>query len=103
MITEPDYSAIDRAVEKVIAKHECMFRVNMSLRAMAKNPTDYSGTALIATCGAYDYSCARSGLDDPIIIDAEPIFYGSVAAKGFISSVFSKVNLATRLVKLKFF
>jgi len=32
MITEPDYSAIDRAVEKVIAKHECMFRIEMIAR-----------------------------------------------------------------------
>lgn len=28
-ISAPDFSAIDRAVEKVIAKHECLFRIEL--------------------------------------------------------------------------
>lgn len=32
MIGDPDFSSVDRAVEKVIAKHECMARIEAIVR-----------------------------------------------------------------------
>jgi tetrahydromethanopterin S-methyltransferase subunit F len=37
MISEPDYSAIDRAVEKVIAKHELMFTLDVIMQEKFEN------------------------------------------------------------------
>jgi hypothetical protein len=98
-----NWDILDLEVNKVIAKHDSVFKIEGMLKRLSAEPTDKNGDALISTCGLLDYRCRQLGMSEYINIESESIFKISTADTAFLNHLFVKINSASKVLKINLF